>query len=115
MEPFLHASMRPYDRHTEKCISYDTAVPDKTKFTSLYTTDRKALGVVKTALLCVRGSRCSEKQTQKNEVCNTFFVFIAMDQFRNKFYCRLHSDQLERQNREAGRNGERLKTPRVQK
>jgi len=77
-------------------------------------TDRNVLRVVKTALLCVRGSRCSEKQTQKYEVCNTFFVFIAIDHFGNKFYCRLHSDQLERQYRGPGRNRELLKAKRVQ-
>jgi hypothetical protein len=35
MELYLHASMRLYGRHTEKIISYETAVPDKTKFISV--------------------------------------------------------------------------------
>jgi hypothetical protein len=53
MELYLHASMRLYDTHTEKCISYDTAVPDKTEFISLLH-ERQTLCDVKTAMLCVR-------------------------------------------------------------
>lgn len=107
---------------TQKTLSPMTLlVPDKTKCISPLhdrQTDRHALCDVKRALLCVcvcvSGSRCCEKQTQKYEVCNRFFVFIAMDHFRNKFYCRLLSDQLKRQHRETGRNGQLLKAQEVQ-
>ena len=104
-------------------------VPDKTKFisplhnrqTDTHCMTLKELccvwvcvSVCECVWVCVSGSRCTEKPREKYEVCNMFFVFIAVDHFRNKFYCRLLSDQLKRQHRESGRNGQLLKVQEVQ-
>ena len=173
--------MRLYDRHTQIFISYDTVVPDKTKFVSLLherqtdtqtdtltqtdtqthshrhidtltqtdtqthshrqthrhthtdrhshthrhthtdrhnhtdrQTDRHSVTLKQLCCVWEAAGVPSNKHRYKKSVTRSF-VFIAMDHFRNKFYCRLHSDQLKRQYRETGRNGQLLKAHTVQR